>query len=511
MHRRPVVLAILDGWGLREDEVGNAPKLAHTPNIDRLFETRPHARLSASGEDVGLPPGQIGNSEVGHTNIGAGRVVLMDLPKINKAIEDGSLFTAAALVNFLQQMNASGGSVHLLGLISPGGVHSHQNHLVALATVLSRLEIPVEIHGFLDGRDVGPKTGRVAMTRFLADIAPLPHVRLATICGRFFAMDRDNRWDRVETAYRLIAEAKGNKCEGAIAAIDAAYADGITDEFIEPHVIAPDYTGVAPGDSLLSANFRADRMRELLRALLDPSFEAFPAERLDFASALGMVSYASDIDAWMPAIFPQEEIVNTLGEWMASNGKIQFRLAETEKYPHVTFFLNGGIEEPDPGEARYMAPSPKVRTYDLKPEMSCPEVADKLAAAIHSDFDLIVVNFANPDMVGHTGSLEAAIAACEVVDKGLGLALDALADAGGTMLVTADHGNCETMIDPETGDPHTAHTTNLVPIILVEEGESRGIAGLSDGRLADVAPTILDLMGLEQPAEMTGRSLLKRA
>ncbi|MEM9045101.1 MAG: 2,3-bisphosphoglycerate-independent phosphoglycerate mutase [Pseudomonadota bacterium] len=510
MQRGPVVLTILDGWGLREETAGNAPKLAQTPNIDYLFETCPHAELSASGEDVGLPPGQIGNSEVGHTNIGAGRVVWMDLPKINKAIADGSLFTAQALMGFLTQMKASGGAVHLLGLVSNGGVHSHQNHIVALATILSKLDIPVEIHAFMDGRDVGPKTGRQAMARFLASIAPLKGVRLATICGRFYAMDRDNRWERVEEAYRLIAEAQGARLKGAVSAIEAAYAAGITDEFIEPAVIAPGYAGMKPGDGLLAANFRADRMREILHALLDPAFDSFEAPRQEFAATLGMVSYSGKIDQWMPAIFPPEEIINTLGEWLASHGKIQFRLAETEKYPHVTFFLNGGIEDPDPGEARYMAPSPKVRTYDLKPEMSCTEVTDKLVAAIQADFDLIVVNFANPDMVGHTGSLKAAIAACEAVDKSLGRALDALGEVGGTMLVTADHGNCEMMIDPETGGPHTAHTTNPVPVLLVERDVSRGGSGLANGRLADLAPTLLDLMGMAKPAEMTGQSLLRR-
>lgn len=511
MTQGPVVLTILDGWGLREDPTGNAPALARTPVMDRLFKTCLHAKLSASGEDVGLPPGQIGNSEVGHTNIGAGRVVWMDLPKINRAIEEGTLFTAPPLVSFLAQMKASGGAVHLLGLVSPGGVHSHQNHMVALATVLSRLEIPVEIHAFMDGRDVGPKTGRDAMVQFLADIAPLKGVRIATLIGRFYAMDRDNRWERVERAYQLIAHASGTRAKGAIAAIDAAYGANITDEFIEPAVIAPDYTGIHPGDGLLAANFRADRMREILHTLLDPGFDAFQTRHPAFAASLGMVSYSAQIDHWMPAIFPPEEIINTLGEWLACHNKVQFRLAETEKYPHVTFFLNGGIEEPDRGEQRFMAPSPKVRTYDLQPEMSAAAVTEKLVAAIRADFDLIVVNFANPDMVGHTGSLSAAISACEAVDQGLGQALDALGEVGGTMLVTADHGNCEMMIDPENGGPHTAHTTNLVPVILIEGGARRGIKALADGRLADLAPTLLELMGMEKPAEMTGQSLLRRA
>ena len=506
MPHRPVVLTILDGWGLSDSREGNAPALANTPNFDKLMATCPNARLSASGEDVGLPHGQIGNSEVGHTNIGAGRVVWMDLPRINHAIDDGSFFSNPALVDFIARMKAGGGTAHLVGLVSPGGVHAHQAHISALAMILSRAGVPVAIHAIMDGRDVPPKSGREAMLTLLSDISELAGVRVATLVGRFYAMDRDKRWERVEKAFQLIADGKGARFDGAVPVIDAAYASDVTDEFIEPAVLA-DYPGMMDGDGLICANFRADRVREILGALLDPGFDGFDtAASPTFAATLGMVSYSDAIDQWMPAMFPPEEIINTLGEWVASHGKTQFRLAETEKYPHVTFFLNGGIEEPDPGEARHMAPSPKVRTYDLAPEMSAGEVTEHLVAAIGEGYDLIVVNFANPDMVGHTGSIDAAIAACEAADAGLGRALDAIETSGGAMIVTSDHGNCEVMVDPATGGPHTAHTTNPVPVILV--APKAGELELRDGRLADLAPTLLALMGMAQPPEMTGRSLI---
>ena len=510
MPLKPVVLCILDGWGLSDDPKGNAPKLANTPNFDRIWADGSNAKLIASGEDVGLPPGQMGNSEVGHTNIGAGRVVWMDLPRINNAIDDGTFFSNEELALALVQLKATGGTAHIMGLLSPGGVHSHQIHLAMLATTFSSAGIPVAIHAFMDGRDVPPESGREAMADFLRAIAEMPNTRVATVCGRFYAMDRDNRWDRVEKAFNLMADGEGAAFPDALSAIDAAYASGTTDEFIEPANIA-DFPGMMDGDGLIAANFRADRMREILGAFLDPAFDAFDVSgRPDFKAKIGMVSYSDQIAQWMPAMFQPIEIVNTLGEWMAANGKSQFRLAETEKYPHVTFFLNGGIEDPDPGEDRYMARSPKVRTYDMQPEMSAPEVAAQLADAIRKRYDLIVVNFANPDMVGHTGDLNAAIAACEAVDQGLGLALAALEETGGAMLVTADHGNCEVMIDPETGGPHTAHTTNLVPLTLVQYGDEALDCVLADGRLGDLAPTLLHLMDAPQPSEMTGRSLLRR-
>jgi 2,3-bisphosphoglycerate-independent phosphoglycerate mutase len=509
MPLKPVILCILDGWGLSDEREGNAPLLANTPNFDRIWAEGPRATLSASGEDVGVPPGQIGNSEVGHTNIGAGRVVWMELPKIGRAIEDGTFFSNAALMLFMARMRESGGTAHLLGLLSPGGVHAHQRHMAMLCRALSGVGVPVAVHAFLDGRDVPPKSARGDMERFLGAVGGMPGVRVATVCGRFYAMDRDKRWDRVERAFRALADGDGAAFPDPLAAIDAAYAADTTDEFVEPAVIG-DYPGMMDGDGLVSANFRADRMREMLGALLDPTFDAFDTSAAPrFAATLGMVSYSSTLDHRIPAMFPPDEIVNTLGEWLAANGKRQFRLAETEKYPHVTYFLNGGVEVPDRGEERYVAQSPKVRTYDLQPEMSAGEVTDRLVDAIRDDYDLIVVNYANPDMVGHTGSLAAAIQACEAVDAGLGRALEALREKGGAMLVTSDHGNCEMMIDPETGGPHTAHTTNRVPLILVQEGTEALDCALVDGRLGDLAPTILHLMDMDQPAEMTGRSLLR--
>ncbi|MEO1493937.1 MAG: 2,3-bisphosphoglycerate-independent phosphoglycerate mutase, partial [Pseudomonadota bacterium] len=467
-------------------------------------------RLPDPVEDVGLPAGQMGNSEVGHTNIGAGRVVWMDLPRIDRSIADGVFFSNPALVAFMVKMKASSGTAHLMGLASPGGVHAHQRHISALALALSEAGIPVAIHVFTDGRDVAPKSAREQVMQLVGDTGSMPGVRVATVSGRFYAMDRDKRWDRVAEAHAAIAHGQGEPAEGAIAAIDAAYAAGTTDEFIEPAIIGA-YTGISDGDGLICANFRADRAREILSALLDPAFDAFDRGAMPtFAATLGMVSYSDQIDQWMPAMFPPEEIVNTLGEWVAAHGRTQMRLAETEKYPHVTFFLNGGVEDPDPGEKRQMAPSPKVRTYDLQPEMAASDVTDALVAAIRSRYDLIVVNYANPDMVGHTGSLEAAMAACEAVDQGLGQALAALEEVGGAMVVTADHGNCEMMTDPDSGGPHTAHTLNPVPVVLVQYGDQALDCRLADGRLADLAPTLLHLMDLPQPTEMTGRSLLRR-
>ncbi|MEM7499525.1 MAG: 2,3-bisphosphoglycerate-independent phosphoglycerate mutase [Pseudomonadota bacterium] len=511
--RRPVILCILDGWGASAPADDNAPHLADTPNFDRLMATCPHALLSASGEDVGLPEGQIGNSEVGHTNIGAGRVVWMDLPRIDRAIEDGSFASNEALGRFAARLRETGGTAHVLGLASPGGVHSHQRHIAATARVLSEAGVPVALHLFTDGRDVAPKSARKQVGQLLEDVSALDGVRAATLMGRFHAMDRDKRWERIEDAARCMMKGDGEAAEDALAAIDAGYDRGETDEFIAPTAL-DGYGGMArEGDGILCVNFRADRAREILGALLDPEFEGTRPEPPAFGAALGMVSYSERLDGLMDVIFPDEDIPDTLGEVVARAGRTQLRLAETEKYPHVTFFLNGGAEGAYEGEKRHMAPSPKVRTYDLAPEMAAGEVAEVLARAIRERTDLIVVNFANPDMVGHTGSLEAAIAACEAVDRGLGHALEALEAVGGAMIVTADHGNCEQMHDPETDGPHTAHTLNPVPVILVETGD--GAPGrepgtqLADGRLGDLAPTLLALMGIDQPEAMTGRSLLR--
>ena len=439
-------------------------------------------------------------------NLGAGRVVYQDLPLIDRAIAFGELAENPALTAFILKMKASGGCVHLMGLISDGGVHSHQNHCVELARILSLEGVPVCVHAFLDGRDVPPQSAAALIGAFETHLGRLPRVRLATLCGRFYAMDRDQRWARVEKAYRLLVDADGARVPDAVAAIDASYADGIYDEFVLP-IALRGYEGMKDGDGVLFANFRADRAREILTALLDPSFDEFSRPRVvSFASALGMVEYSTPLKAFMQTLFPPKNIASSLGEVIAQAGLRQLRIAETEKYPHVTFFFNGGREEPYAGEERVMVPSPKVATYDLQPEMSAQAVTDKVVAAIEGGtFDLIVLNFANPDMVGHTGVFEAAVRAVETVDVCLGRVLAALEKAGGAALITADHGNCEIMYDPSTDGPHTAHTLSKVPAVLVGGPEGRG---LRDGRLADVAPTLLEVMGLTRPAEMSGESLL---
>ncbi|MBF9044584.1 2,3-bisphosphoglycerate-independent phosphoglycerate mutase [Rhodobacterales bacterium HKCCE4037] len=500
---KPVVLCILDGWGIGQTTDDNAPLLAKTPTMDRLLAECPNATLLTHGRDVGLPDGQMGNSEVGHTNIGSGRVVKMDLVEINDAIAEDTFASRPALVDFIDTLKESGGTAHLMGLVSDGGVHSQLSHLEAAVAAIAKAGVPVVIHAITDGRDVAPKSAE----KFVAGLMDrLPEgARVGTVIGRYFAMDRDNRWDRVQKAYSAMVLGGGDSYATPLDAIKAAYEADKTDEFIPPSVIG-DYPGMQDGDGIYMLNYRADRAREILAAIGDPDFDAFDvAGRPDLAAKLGMVDYSKAHDEYMTTVFPKQEIVNTLGEWVAKKGLRQFRLAETEKYPHVTFFLNGGVEVPEEGEDRSMPKSPDVATYDLQPEMSAGQVTEQFVSAIHGGYDLIVVNYANPDMVGHTGDLKAAIAACEAVDKGLGQAVAALEEVGGAMIVCADHGNCETMVDPETGGPHTAHTTNLVPVVMV--GGPAG-ATLRDGRLADLAPSLLQLMNLEQPEEMTGESLI---
>ena len=503
---RPVVLCILDGWGFRTEREGNAPALAHTPHYDALTAGQKPAMIACSGADVGLPDGQMGNSEVGHMNIGAGRIVMMDLPKIDHAIETGTFASNPALKNFVARLKETGGTAHLMGLMSPGGVHAHQRHIVAAAQALTAQGIAVALHLFTDGRDTPPQSAADYLAEFEESLGT--DGQIATISGRFYAMDRDNRWERVSAAYQAITAGKGVSAPDAKTAITTAYGNGDNDEFIPPTVIGG-YAGAVDGDGAMFLNFRADRARELLSILLDPTFDkADITGRPAFAAGLGMVEYSDAHNAFMTAMFPSAAIENTLGAWVAGQGKRQLRLAETEKYPHVTFFLNGGEETAATGEDRHMAPSPKVRTYDLAPEMASGEVTSALVAGINDGYDLIVVNYANPDMVGHTGDIDAAVKACEAVDRGLGEALVALQDAGGAMIVTADHGNCEQMIDPLSGGPHTAHTTTPVAALLAGGPAGAHLAG--PGRLADLAPTVLDLMGLAQPPEMTGRSLLVR-
>ncbi|MBZ8134474.1 2,3-bisphosphoglycerate-independent phosphoglycerate mutase [Afifella sp. IM 167] len=498
----PTMLLILDGFGWSEKEEGNAVRQAKTPNFDRLYETCPHAFLTTCGPAVGLPEGQMGNSEVGHLNIGAGRVVMQELPRIDHAIKTGDLASRLGATGLAERLRASGGVCHILGLVSTGGVHSHQDHAAALARILAEAGVTCRLHAFTDGRDTAPQLA----DEYLADLEKaLPEgARIATVSGRYYAMDRDKRWDRVKLAYDAMVHGKGIAAGSARGAVRAALKNGETDEFITPSVVG-DYSGMKDGDALVCFNFRSDRVREILGALLLSGFDGFERGRtVDFAAAVGMVAYGGELEGDMQVLFEPQTLADGLSETVSKAGRRQMHMAETEKYPHVTYFLNGGEETPFEGEDRLMVPSPKVATYDLQPEMSAPELTEKLLAAIDSDsYDLFVVNYANPDMVGHTGSLPAAITAVETVDQALGRIEAAIRERGGSLLFTADHGNCETMIDPETGGPHTAHTLNPVPVVLVSPRPAR----LSDGKLADLAPTLLALMGIEQPAAMTGASL----
>ncbi len=504
---RPVVLCILDGWGERDDPNDNAIALARTPVWDRLTARCPRGRLDAAAHEVGLPAGQIGNSDVGHMNLGAGRVVRASLPRIDQAIERGELDRNPAIQGLVAGLRRSGGACHLIGLISPGGVHSHQDHVAALARILSHAAVPVRIHAILDGRDTLPTDAPGHLARFVDDVAGLSRVSMATVCGRYYAMDRDRRWERTRAAYRAWVDGDGRRAPEPLAAFARDRAEEVTAEFVPPMVI-DGYDGMADGDGILMANFRADRVRQILTALLDPGFDGFARRRLPrFAAAVGMTAYSEALDTFLDTVFAPVQPRQVLGEVVAAAGRTQLRIAETEKYPHVTFFLNGGQEHEFPGETRILIPSPKVATYDLKPEMSAYQVTDRLVDEIAGGaFDLIVVNYANTDMVGHSGDLEATIKAVEAVDTCLGRLDAAVRQAGGALLITADHGNAELMRDPATAERHTAHTLNPVPLVLVNGPAS--VTALADGRLADVAPTVLDLMRLARPAEMTGRSLL---
>lgn len=507
---KPVVLCILDGWGAREESDNNAILMANTPNYDAICEKYPSAFLKTSGMSVGLPEGQMGNSEVGHMNIGGGRVVKQELPRIDDAIANDDIKDIECVQKSIAKLKETGGSCHIMGLLSPGGVHSHQDHMVGVAKEYAKAGIPVLIHGFTDGRDVPPKSAKEFVEKFESDIAELDNVSLATISGRYYAMDRDNRWDRVIKAHVAISDANGLRTENALTAIDNAYQADLTDEFIEPTIIGS-YAGMNEGDALLMANFRADRAREIMATFVDPNFSGFEKNRnVQLSSALGLTKYSDELIQYMDCLFPTDPLKETLGEIVSDHNLKQLRIAETEKFAHVTFFFNGGNEDLYIGEERILIPSPDVPTYNLKPEMSAPEVTDNLVEAILSNkFDLIVVNFANPDMVGHTGVLEAALKAVETIDSSLGLLKEALIKVGGSMLITADHGNIELMKNPDTGAPHTAHTTNLVPFILLnEEAANNDQISLQDGALCDVAPTILALMNIDKPDTMTGRNLI---
>ncbi len=504
---RPAVLCVMDGWGHREGGADNAVASSNAPNFRRIMAESPHALLDASEEHVGLPAGQMGNSEVGHMNLGAGRVVFQDLPMIDRALAMGELEKNPALTDFISKLKQSGGTCHLMGLLSDGGVHSHQRHIAALARIISRSGVAVAVHAFTDGRDTPPASASRYLSFLSDELKSSPQAKLATVCGRYFAMDRDKRWDRVEKAYVLLTDGVGLAFDDALSAVDVRRAAGETDEFLSPIAIGG-YGGMKDGDGVLFANFRADRAREILLALLDDDFPGFlRGRRVGFAAALGMVEYSDRLNGLMATMFPPKTIANGLGELVSAAGMRQLRLAETEKYPHVTFFFNGGREEPYAGEERIMVQSPKVATYDLQPEMSAREVTNYAVKAVESGmFDLIVMNYANPDMVGHTGSLEAAIKAVETVDECLGRLAEAVKERGGFIVLTADHGNCETMKDPLSGAPHTAHTLERVPVALINP--PAGIKSLRDGKLADVAPTMLEIMGLDKPEEMDGNSLI---
>jgi len=472
-----------------------------------MLKGYPHSLIQTSGLAVGLPEGQMGNSEVGHTNLGAGRVVMQDLPKIDLAVKDGSLAQNSTLQKLIQTLKANGKTCHLMGLMSPGGVHSSQKHIEALAKILNDNQIPTAVHAFLDGRDTPPESAAGFVEEFSQNIRELNFVKIATVAGRFYAMDRDKRWDRVELAYNNMTLATGKRYATAVEAIKASYAEKVTDEFVVPCTIG-NYHGFADGDAVLMANFRADRAREILYALADKEFNGFERRKtFNLSMAVGMTEYSVDHNRFMQTIFPPEALHNILGEVLAAHGLSQLRIAETEKYAHVTFFFNGGEEKEFKGEERILVASPKVATYDLKPEMSVYEVTEHLVDAIENlKYDVIICNFANGDMVGHTGIMEAALKAVAAVDECLGKVLNAIKKVDGVLLVTADHGNAEKMVDEKTGQPYTAHTVGDVQAVLANAPKE--ITGLKNGKLADISPTLLDLLEIEQPAEMTGHSLL---
>lgn len=503
---KPLLLLILDGWGHREDPADNALAQARLPNWRRLLADCPHTLVHTEGKFVGLPDGQMGNSEVGHMNIGAGRIVYQDLTRIDAAIEDGSFFTNPALVAACRGARAAGGTLHLFGLLSPGGVHSHEEHLFAMIELARREGVAdIAVHAFLDGRDTPPRSAGPSLGRLQALCAD-GDVRVATVSGRYYAMDRDKRWDRVERAWKAIVEAEADDtASDAITALEAAYGRGENDEFVLPTVIRG-HRPMRDGDAVVFMNFRADRARQLTAAFVDPAFDGF-ARRVP---ALSHFVCLAEYDARLPATvaFAPEDLRNTLGEVLAAHGLTQLRIAETEKYAHVTFFMSGGKETVVAGEDRVLVPSPQVATYDLQPEMSLPQLTERLTDDIRARrHDVIICNIANPDMVGHSGILAAAVKAAEAVDHALGAIRAALAEVGGEMIVTADHGNLEMMRDPETGQPHTSHTVGPVPFVYC----GRAATLRAGGALRDIAPTVLALLGLPQPAEMTGRPLVALA
>ena len=510
MSKKPTVLMILDGYGLNDRVEGNAIKQANTPVMDKLMAEYPYVKGLASGMAVGLPEGQMGNSEVGHLNMGAGRIVYQELTRITKEIQDGDFFKNEALLHAVKNAKENGSALHLFGLLSDGGVHSHITHLFGLLELVKKEGLEkVYVHCFLDGRDTPPQSGKGYVQELTDKLAELGVGKIATVMGRYYAMDRDNRWDRVERAYNAITKGLGVSAESGVAAVQNSYNNGKNDEFVEPAVVMENGKPVATvqdGDSVIFFNFRPDRAREITRAFCCDDFDGFAREKRIQTTYVCFTDYDETIPNKEVA-FHKVAITNTFGEFLAAHGLKQARIAETEKYAHVTFFFNGGVEEPNVGEDRILVKSPKVATYDLKPEMSAPEVCEKLVGAIKSQkYDVIIINFANPDMVGHTGVQKAAIQAIEVVDGCVGKAVDAIKEVNGQLFICADHGNAEQLIDYETGAPFTAHTTNPVPFILVNADPSYTLR--EGGCLADIAPTLIELMGMEQPKEMTGKSLL---
>ena len=511
MSKKPIALIIMDGFGYNHKDYGNAIRAAKTPNIDRLLANYPHTLIGASGMDVGLPEGQMGNSEVGHTNIGAGRIVYQELTRITKSIKDGEFFSNEAFTAAVENCKKNDSALHLFGLLSNGGVHSHNSHLYGLLELAKKAGLTkVYVHCFMDGRDVPPTSGADFVAELEEKLKEIGVGKIATVMGRYYAMDRDNNWDRVQKAYDSLTKGEGVKATCPVKAMEESYANDVTDEFVLPTVITNEdgtpVSVVKDNDSVIFFNFRPDRAREMTRAFCDDKFTGFERPFLK-TTFVCFKDYDESIPNKLIA-FEKEEIQNTFGEYLAANGKKQLRLAETEKYAHVTFFFNGGVEEPNIDEARLLVNSPKdVATYDLKPEMSAPEVGMDLVEAIKSDkYDVIIINFANPDMVGHTGVIPAAVKAVERVDSLVGDAVQAIKDVDGVLFICADHGNAEKMIDYETGKPHTAHTTNPVPFILVNADPSYKLR--EGGCLADIAPTLLEIMGLPQPKEMTGKSLI---
>lgn len=507
--KKPMVLVILDGYGYREDQQDNAILNAKTPVMDALWAKRPHTLVDASGLEVGLPDRQMGNSEVGHVNLGAGRIVYQDLTRLDVEIKERTFFSNPALVGAVDNAVAQGKAVHIMGLLSEGGVHSHEDHILAMVELAAaRGAEKIYLHAFLDGRDTPPRSAESSLKRVEEKFAELGRGRVATIIGRYYAMDRDNRWDRVEQAYDLMTQAKGEyQADSAVAGLQAAYARDENDEFVKATTIraaGQDDSAMQDGDALIFMNFRADRAREITRAFVNADFDGFARKKaVKLGEFVMLTQYAADITA--SCAYPPASLANTFGEWMAKNDKTQLRISETEKYAHVTFFFNGGVEEPFSGEDRILINSPKVATYDLQPEMSSAELTEKLVAAIKGGkYDTIICNYPNGDMVGHTGVFEAAVAAVETLDKCIAQVADAVESTGGQLLITADHGNAEQMRDPATGQAHTAHTNLPVPLIYVG---GKSVKAVSGGKLSDIAPTMLSLMGMEIPQEMTGRPL----